>query len=134
MEEFFKDLEYLIDQDEIDRYYDGKKKEVASWVIEYTRNLKRIKADQRKRLLAYAAKMTFIEAGELNAYVQELPTVSKKDKERLSKYLRQVDWLPEDQNMGILEGVMVSRVLKNPQVEEMLKAAFGERDESKGEE
>lgn len=120
MNEFFKDLEYLIDQEKVDEYYEEKKKEVGTWIIEYTGSLKRIKEEQRQRLLAYAKAMTFINAGELNAYVQDLPTVSKKDKERLSQYLRKVDWLPKDQNMGVLEGVMVSRVLSDP-LEEMLR-------------
>lgn len=134
LEDFCKDLFYLIDQDEIDRYYEAKKKEVAAWVIEYTGSLKRVKEDQRKRLLSYAEHMTFLEAGELNAYAQSLPTISKKDKEKLRQYLRKIEWLPKGQNMGVLEGVMVSKVLRDPQVEAMLEAAFGERNESKGEE
>lgn len=134
LKEFCRDLFYMIDQGEIDRYYGEKKKEVAAWVVEYTGSLKRIKEDQRKRLLTYAEHMTFLEAGELNAYAQSLTTISKKDKERLRKYLRKIDWLPKGQNMGVLEGMMVSRVLKDPYAEAMLEAAFGKGGEPEGDE
>ncbi|MDO5147659.1 MAG: hypothetical protein Q4D60_11735 [Eubacteriales bacterium] len=117
MEEFYKDLIYFIDQDRVDVHYRDKKIEVSNWLIEYTGNLKRLKEEQRKILMAYAKAINILQIGKLNLYVQSLTTVSKKDKERLSKYLRQIDWLPEDQNMGVLDGIMFSRVLSNPLAE-----------------
>lgn len=136
--DFYDDLMLFIDQDQIDEYYKNKKQEVQVWLIEYVNNLKRIKEDQRNRFLAYAQNITFLNTKELNDYVQELTTVSKKDKARLEKYLQQIDWLPEGQNMGILEGKMVSRRLKDPLADKMLQDAFGlppepPEKESKGE-
>lgn len=111
---FANDLRYLIDQEKVDDYYIKKKREVGQWLALYAENLKRIKQDQKERIMLYANSMSFSTAGEANAYVQELDTVSKRDKEKLEKYLQEVDWLPEGETMGYLDGVMVSRVLKSP--------------------
>lgn len=74
-----KDMSGLtIDQDFIDLYYENKKKEAGEWITEYTANLKRLEDDQRKRLLRYAKTINFENAGELNAYAQSIPTISKK--------------------------------------------------------
>ena len=101
-------------QNEIDIYYENKKKEVGEWLIEYAGDQKRLTQEQRRRILAYAEKMSFSEAGEANAYVQNLKTVGKREKERLKEYLSQVDWLPEGINNGTLDGKIVCRVLPRP--------------------
>ena len=64
-------------QDEIDIYYEDKKKEVGKWLIEYAGDQKRLTQEQRKQILAYADRMSFSTAREANAYVQGLKTVGK---------------------------------------------------------
>ena len=110
-------------QDEIDLYYKDKKKEVGEWLIEYAGDQKRLTQEQRRRLLAYAERMSFSTAGEVNAYVQGLKTVGKREKERLRSYLSQIDWLPEGVNTGTLDGKIGCRVLPRP-----LERLFGDND------
>lgn len=127
--DFDHELRYFIDQDAIDEHYGKKKREVSQWLIEYTGNLKRVKEEQRKRLLAYAEAITFLQVGELDAYVQGLSTISKRDKTKLDTYLRQIDWLPKGQNMGVLEGQMVSRVPpRDPLLEKLLLASLQDEE------
>lgn len=118
-----------IDQGMIDLYYKRKKDEVSSWLIEYTTDLKRVKEDQRKRLLEYAKRLSFSTAGSFNQYAQQLTTISQKDKQRLEKYLQEVDWLPEDVTAGFLDGQLVVKMLPNTQAEEMIREAFGSEEE-----
>ena len=73
-------------QNEIDVYYENKKKEVGEWLIEYAGDQKRLTQEQRRRILAYAERMSFSTAGEANAYVQGLKTVGKREKERLRSH------------------------------------------------
>lgn len=108
------DLLYFINQQRVDDYYRDKKQEVGQWVTEYVENQKKITEEQRKRLLTYASQISFTTAGEINAYVQNLNTVSKREKEKLENYMQKIDWLPEGENMGHLDGVLVSRVLESP--------------------
>ncbi len=118
-----------IDQGKIDLYYERKKGEVSGWLIEYTIDLKRVKEDQRKRLIEYAKELSFSTAGRFNQYAQQLTTISKKDKKRLEKYLQEVDWLPEGVTAGFLDGQLVVKMLPNTQAEEMIRAAFGSEEE-----
>ena len=106
-----------------------KKDEVSDWLIEYTADLKRLKEEQRKRILAYARALSFKSIDEVNEYVQHLPTVSKKDKKRIEKYLQSVDWLPEGVTVGFLDGQLVVKMLPNTQAEEMIREAFGPEEE-----
>ena len=119
----------IIDQGKIDLYYEMKKDEVSGWLIEYTADLKRLKEEQRKRILAYARALSFKSIDEVNEYVQHLPTVSKKDKKRIEKYLQSVDWLPEGVTVGFLDGQLVVKMLPNTQAEEMIREAFGPEEE-----
>ena len=89
-------------QNEIDVYYENKKKEVGEWLIEYAGDQKRLTQEQRRRLLAYAERMSFSTAGEANAYVQGLKTVGKKNKQKMFDYMQRVDWFPEGINVGVL--------------------------------
>lgn len=100
-------------QNEIDVYYENKKKEVGEWLIEYAGAQKRLTQEQRRRILAYAERMSFSTAGEVNAYVQGLKTVGKKNKQKMFDYMQRVDWFPEGINVGVLDGKIVSRVLPN---------------------
>lgn len=100
-------------QEEIDKYYEAKKKEVGEWLIEYAGDQKRLTQEQRRRILAYAEWMSFSTAGEVNAYVQGLKTVGKKNKQKMFDYMQRVDWFPEGINVGVLDGKIVSRVLPN---------------------
>lgn len=100
-------------QDEIDIYYKNKKKEVGEWLIEYVADQKRLTQEQRRRILAYAERMSFSTSGEVNAYVQGLKTVGKKNKQKMFDYMQRVDWFPEGINVGVLDGKIVSRVLPN---------------------
>lgn len=128
-----KDMSGLtIDQDFIDLYYENKKKEAGEWITEYTANLKRLEDDQRKRLLRYAKTINFENAGELNAYAQSIPTISKKNKQKLTKYLQQIDWLPDGITVGFLDGQLVVKMLPNTLAEDMIRAAFGPEEPEEG--
>lgn len=116
-----------IDQDKVDLYYEKKKDEVSAWLIEYINSLKRAK-DQKDILMDYAKKINFNSAGGFNNYVQAMPTISKKDKKRLEKYLLSIDWLPDDTTAGFLDGQLVVRMMPNTQAEEMIRAAFGSEE------
>lgn len=118
-----------IDQGKVDSYYFHKKDEVSGWLIEYTKDLKRIKEDQRNRLIAYAKATSFFTANEFNEYAQQLTTISKKDKKRLEKYLQEVDWLPEGVTAGFLDGQLVVKLMPNTLAEEMIREAFGSEEE-----
>lgn len=122
----------IIDQKQIDLYYEKKKDEVSGWLIEYTEGLKRVKEEQRERLLNYAEAISFKNAGECNAYAQQLTTISKKDKRRLEKYLQDVEWLPEDVTVGFLDNQLVVKMMPNTQAEEMIQAAFGSDEQEEG--
>ena len=100
-------------QDEIDIYYEDKKKEVGKWLIEYAGDQKRLTQEQRKQILAYADRMSFSTAREANAYVQGLKTVGKKNKQKIFDYMQRIEWFPEGVNVGVLDGKIVSRVLPN---------------------
>lgn len=100
-------------QDEIDIYYEDKKKEVGKWLIEYVGDQKRLTQEQRKQILAYADRMSFSTAREANAYVQGLKTVGKKNKQKIFDYMQRIEWFPEGVNVGVLDGKIVSRVLPN---------------------
>lgn len=95
-------------------YYKDKKKEVGNWLFVEVKKMKKLTNDQRGHLLKYCENMTFKGAGEFNAYLQELPTVTKKEKKTVEGYLQNVDWLPEGVNIGVLDGEVVSRVLPSP--------------------
>ena len=110
-------------QNEIDVYYENKKKEVGEWLIEYPGDQKPLTQEQRRRILAYAERMSFSTAGEANAYVQGLKTVGKREKERLRSHLSQIDWLPVGVNTGTLDVKIVCRVLPRP-----LERLFGDND------
>lgn len=110
-------------QNEIDVYYENKKKEVGDWLYKYVGEQKRLTQKQRQQLLEYAARMSFSVAGEVNVYVQGLKTVGKREKERLRSHLSQIDWLPEGVNTGTLDGNIVCRVLPRP-----LERLFGDND------
>lgn len=118
-----------IDQGKVDLYYFHKKDEVSGWLLEYTKDLKRIKEDQRNRLIAYAKATSFLTANEFNEYAQQLTTISKKDKKRLEKYLQEVDWLPEGVTAGFLDGQLVVKLMPNTLAEEMIREAFGSKEE-----
>lgn len=100
-------------QDEIDIYYEDKKKEVGKWLIEYAGDQKRLTQEQRKQILAYADRMSFSTAREANSYVQGLKTVGKKNKQKIFDYMQRIEWFPEGVNVGVLDGKIVSRVLPN---------------------
>ncbi len=100
-------------QEEIDVYYEEKKKEVAAWVVEYANGLKRVTKTQKSIILEFADTLTFSNIGDLNLYVQKLSTVSQRDKKKLFEYLQRIDWLPDGVNVGILDGKIVSKVLPN---------------------
>ena len=118
-----------IDQRMIDRYYKSKKDEVSDWLTKYITDLKRVKEDQRKKLLEYAKRPSFSTVSSFNQYAQQLTTISKKEKKRLEKYLQEVDWLPEGATAGFLDGQLVVKMLPNTQAEEMIRAAFGSEEE-----
>lgn len=107
-------MSVLPTQEEIDVYYEEKKKEVAAWVVEYANGLKRVTKTQKSIIFEYANELTFSNVGELNYYVQELNTVSQRDKKRLFEYLSEVEWLPDGVNSGVLDGQYVTRVLESP--------------------
>ncbi len=110
-------------QDEIDRYYEVKKKEVREWVIEFTVDQKRLTQEQSKRLLAYAERISFSTAGEVNTYVQGLKTIGKRNKQKFYDYMQCIDWFPEGVNVGVLDGKIVSRILPSP-----LERLFGDKE------
>ncbi len=112
----------------IEHYYGEKKKEVSQWLIDYTGDLKRVKQDQRERLLAYARAISFKTAGEMNVYAQNLPTISKKDKKRLFDYLATIEWLPPDMSFGYLDGQLVARITPSNDLDAALRAAFSKED------
>ena len=95
-------------------YYESKKKEVRDCLMVEVEKMHKLTNDQRRHLLKYCENMTFRSAGEFNAYLQELPTVTKKEKKIVEGYLQNVDWLPEGVNIGVLDGEVVSRVLPSP--------------------
>lgn len=103
----------IINQEEIDLYYEKKRKEVGEWLAEYTDSLKRITRTQKEKLLEYANDLTFTKAGEVNVYVQGLKTVSQRDKNKLEAYLQMVDWFPPGVTVGRLDGKLVTRMLPN---------------------
>lgn len=115
-------------QEEIDKYYEVKKKEVGEWVIEFTVDQKRLTQEQYKRLLAYAERMSFSMAGEANAYVQGLKTVGKRNKKKFFYYMQSIDWFPEGVSVGVLDGKIVSRILPNE-----LDLLYGLKGENNGE-
>ncbi len=100
-------------QEKIDKYYEEKKKEVGEWLIEYASDQKRLTQEQRRRILAYAERISFSTAGEVNSYIQELKTVGKKNKEKLYDYMVHIDWFPEGINHGVLDGKIVNRIIPN---------------------
>jgi len=115
---------------QIEIYYDEKKKEVSQWLIDYAGSLKRIKQDQRERLLEYAKEISFQKVGEVNVYVQNLKNVSKKDKKRLFTYLATIEWLPSDMNFGFLDGQLVARITPSNELDAALRAAFGKENQT----
>lgn len=119
----------MIDQGQIDLYYEKKKGEVSKWLIKYTTDLKRVTEDQRKQLIEYAKGLSFDTVGRFNQYAQQLTTISMKDKKRLKKYLQEIDWLPEGITAGFLDGQLVVKMLPNIQAEEMIREAFGSEEE-----
>lgn len=119
----------MIDQGQIDLYYEKKKGEVSKWLIKYTADLKRVTEDQRKQLIEYAKGLSFNTVGRFNQYAQQLTTISMKDKKRLKKYLQEIDWLPEGITAGFLDGQLVVKMLPNIQAEEMIREAFGSEEE-----
>ena len=100
-------------QDEIDAYYEVKRKEVGKWLAAFTNEQKRITKEQRQRMLEYAENMSFTNSGCANAYVQSLTTVGKRDKEKIYDYMANIDWFPEGINHGVLDGKIVNRVVPN---------------------
>lgn len=100
-------------QAEIDEYYAKKKQEVGDWLIEYVGTQKRLTQEQRRQILTYAENMSFSTAGEVNAYVQGLKTVGKKNKQKIFDYMQRVEWFPEGISVGVLDGKIVSRILPN---------------------
>mgnify|MGYP000912962412 CR=1 FL=1 len=110
-------------QNEIDTYYEEKKKEVGEWLIEFADGQKRLTQEQHKRILEYAETMSFSKAGEANAYVQNLKTVGKRNKKKIFDYMQSVDWFPEGINVGVLDGKIVSRILPSP-----LERLFGDNE------
>lgn len=110
-------------QEEIDKYYEVKKKEVGEWLERFADEQKRLTKEQRQQIHEYAEHMSFTNAGYANGYVQSLTTVGKRNKEKLFNYLQKVDWLPEGVNVGKLDGKIVSRVLPRP-----LDQLFGDSD------
>lgn len=100
-------------QEEIDVYYEEKKKEVRDWLIQYEGEQKRLTKEQRRCLAEYAEKISFSTVGEVNSYVQGLKTVGKKNKKKLADYMQRVEWFPEGVSVGVLDGKIVSRVLPN---------------------
>ena len=122
--DFDHELKYFIDQEAIDIHYSKMKQEVKTWIIEYTEAQKKLTEEQRARIMAYANAISFLQTGELNAYIQDLPTVSKKEKKRLERYLQQVEWLPKGQSMGMLDGHLVSRIPpRDPLLEKLLNTS-----------
>lgn len=100
-------------QEEIDVYYEKKKKEVRDWLIQYEGEQKRLTKEQRRCLLKYAEQISFSTAGEVNSYVQGLKTVGKKNKQKIADYIQRIEWFPEGVSVGVLDGKIVSRVLPN---------------------
>lgn len=100
-------------QDEIDIYYEAKKKEVGRWLTDFVNEQKRITKEQRQQILEYAENMTFTNAGLASAYIQNLKTVGKRNKAKLVDYLQRVDWFPDGVTVGVLDGKIVSRILPN---------------------
>ena len=110
-------------QEQINKYYEEKKKEVGVWLVQFADEQKKLTKEQRQQIIEYADKMTFTNAGYANAYIQDLKTVGKRSKEKLYNYMTQIDWLPEGINYGVIDGKIVSRVLPSP-----LERLFGDRE------
>lgn len=100
-------------QEEIDKYYEVKKKEVGEWLERFADEQKRLTKEQRQRIHEYAENMTFTNAGYANGYVQSLTTVGKRNKEKLYNYMAHIDWFPEGINHGVLDGKIVNRIVPN---------------------
>ena len=120
-------------QEEIDIYYDEKKREARDWLVHMVNGLRRITGIQRDRLMAYANDISFRKAGELNAYVQGLSTVSKRDKGKISQYLSGIEWFPNGITVGNLDGEIVVKMMPN-QLDIMLqqRGEDEEDDEEQG--
>jgi DNA-directed RNA polymerase subunit F len=110
-------------QEEIDKYYEVKKKEVGEWLERFADEQKRLTKEQRQRIHEYAENMSFTNAGYANGYVQGLSTVGKRNKEKLYAYMAHVDWLPDNVTTGIIDGKIVSRILPSP-----LERLFGDKE------
>lgn len=114
-----------INQDQIDIYYKNKKEEVSNWLTEYTLKLKRISEEEQTTLLNAAKNINFSSVGNYYNYAQSLKNINKKDKERLLKYLQQIEWLPTGITAGFLDGQLVTKMIPNTYAEQMIRAAFG---------
>ena len=100
-------------QEDIDKYYEVKKKEVGEWLERFADEQKRLTKEQRQQIHEYAENMTFPNAGYANGYIQSLTTVGKRNKEKLYNYMAHIDWFPEGINHGVLDGKIVNRIVPN---------------------
>ena len=97
-------------QDEVDKYYETKKKEVGEWLIEFANAQKRLTEEQYKQLLLYAEQISFSTAEEANDYIQSLKTIGKRNKQKSFDYFQQIEWFPKGIGVGVLDGKIVSRI------------------------
>ena len=104
----------IIEQSEVNAFYEDKKRELREWLVEYTNKLRRIKPDQKEKLLEYAENITFSSCQELNDYVQSLNTISNRDKDKLYQYLYNMEWLPKNVPLGYIDGKLVKKPLSDP--------------------
>ena len=118
----------IIDQGQVDKYYEEKKDELRTRLLEYVNAMKRITKEQRKQLEESAKEISFSTANDFNDHVQQLPTISKRDKKKIDEYLQSVEWLPNDVTAGFLDGRLVCKISSNTQAEEMIKRAFGNQN------
>lgn len=100
-------------QKEIDIYYENKKQEVGKWLLEFSKQQKRLTQTQRNQIQTYAQNVSFNMIGEIEEYIQNLKTIGKKNKEKLDDYISHIEWFPEGVNVGVLDGKIVSRILPN---------------------
>lgn len=114
-------------QQEINEYYKRKKAEIEEWLIEKSEALLGLTDEQKHEMHQCAKKVSVKSINGIRRYIRGLESISQNDKTDMEKYLKEIEWLPTQYNIGYIDGTVVRRISEQERSnEELFRTVFGE--------
>lgn len=110
----YDDLKPFINQDATEQHYDKIKAEVKAWLIAFVnrqRKLSKTNKEAKQRLLELAEDGSYTGVCKFCSYMAGIDEIADRQKNIAMKYVQQIEWLPEGETIGRIDGILVCRTV-----------------------